>query len=56
MLTRIELPDDEALVDGVLEAMRGRFAQSGRRRRYGRPADDGYVVGVLSGRQPRAYP
>ena len=40
MLTRIdELLDDEALVDGVLEAMRGRFAQSGRRGRYGTPAE-----------------
>jgi len=34
-----ELLDDEALVDGVLEAMRGRFAQSGRRGRYGTPAE-----------------
>jgi IS5 family transposase len=34
-----ELLDDEALVDGVLEAMRGRFAHSGRRGRYGTPAE-----------------
>jgi hypothetical protein len=34
-----ELLNDEALVDGVLEAMRGRFAQSGRRSRYGTPAE-----------------
>src|SRR5580658_9644132 len=34
-----ELLDDEELVDGVLEAMRGRFAQSGRRGRYGTPAE-----------------
>jgi IS5 family transposase len=34
-----ELLDDEALVDGVLEAMRGRFGQSGRRGRYGTPAE-----------------
>ena len=40
VLRRIdELLDDEALVDGVLEAMRGRFAQSGRRGRYGTPAE-----------------
>src|ERR1019366_1346496 len=30
---------DELLADGVLEAMRGRFAQSGRRGRYGTPAE-----------------
>jgi IS5 family transposase len=34
-----ELLDDDVLVDGVLEAMRGRFAQSGRRGRYGTPAE-----------------
>jgi len=34
-----ELLDDEKLVDGVLEAMRGRFAQSSRRGRYGTPAE-----------------
>jgi IS5 family transposase len=34
-----ELLDDEALVDDVLKAMRGRFAQSGRRGRYGTPAE-----------------
>jgi IS5 family transposase len=34
-----ELLEDEALVDGVLDAMRGRFAQSGRRGRYGTPAE-----------------
>ena len=34
-----ELLNDDALVDGVLEAMRGRFAQSGRRGRYGTPAE-----------------
>jgi transposase, IS5 family len=34
-----ELLSDDALVDGVLEAMRGRFAQSGRRGRYGTPAE-----------------
>ncbi len=34
-----ELLDDDALVDGVLEAMRGRFAQSSRRGRYGTPAE-----------------
>jgi IS5 family transposase len=34
-----ELLDDEALVDGVLEAMRRRFAHSGRRGRYGTPAE-----------------
>jgi IS5 family transposase len=40
VLRRIdELLDDETLVDGVLEAMRGRFAQSGRRGRYGTPAE-----------------
>src|ERR1700689_4816249 len=40
VLQRIdELLDDEALVDSMLEAMRGRFAQSGRRGRYGTPAE-----------------
>jgi hypothetical protein len=34
-----ELLEDEALVDGVLEAMRGRFAHSGRRGRYGTAAE-----------------
>jgi hypothetical protein len=34
-----ELLDDDTLVDGVVEAMRGRFAQSGRRGRYGTPAE-----------------
>src|SRR5580693_6343904 len=34
-----ELLEDDALIDGVLEAMRGRFAQSGRRGRYGTPAE-----------------
>ena len=34
-----ELLNDDALIDGVLEAMRGRFAQSGRRGRYGTPAE-----------------
>ncbi len=34
-----ELLNDDALVDGVLEAMRGRFAQSRRRGRYGTPAE-----------------
>src|SRR5579863_134729 len=34
-----ELLNDDALVDGVLAAMRGRFAQSGRRGRYGTPAE-----------------
>lgn len=34
-----ELLKDDALVDGVLGAMRGRFAQSGRRGRYGTPAE-----------------
>jgi transposase, IS5 family len=34
-----ELLNDDALVDGVLEAMRGRFTQSGRRGRYGTPAE-----------------
>jgi IS5 family transposase len=34
-----ELLDDERLVDGVLEAMRGRFPQSGRRGRRGTPAE-----------------
>ena len=34
-----ELLNDDALVDGVLETMRGRFAQSGRRGRYGTPAE-----------------
>ena len=34
-----ELLSDDALVDGVLDAMRGRFAQSGRRGRYGTPAE-----------------
>jgi len=34
-----ELLDDEALVDGVLDAMRGRFAQSGHRGRFGTPAE-----------------
>lgn len=34
-----ELLDDDALVDGVLDAMRGRFPQSGRRGRRGTPAE-----------------
>ena len=34
-----ELLDDDELVDGVLEAMRGRFEQSSRRGRYGTPAE-----------------
>ena len=34
-----ELLEDDELVDGVLEAMRGRFAQSSRRGRYGTPAE-----------------
>jgi IS5 family transposase len=34
-----ELLNDDALVDGVVDAMRGRFAQSGRRGRYGTPAE-----------------
>jgi IS5 family transposase len=34
-----ELLDDDTLIDGVLDAMRGRFAQSGRRGRYGTPAE-----------------
>ena len=34
-----ELLNDEALVDGVLDAMRGRFAKSGQRGRYGTPAE-----------------
>ncbi len=34
-----ELLDDESLIDSVLVAMRGRFAQSGRRGRYGTPAE-----------------
>ena len=34
-----ELLNDDALIDGVLDAMRGRFAQSGRRGRYGTPAE-----------------
>jgi len=34
-----ELLNDDTLVDGVVEAMRGRFAQSGRRGRYGTPAE-----------------
>ncbi len=36
-----ELLNDDTLIDGVLEAMRGRFAQSGRRGRYGTPAEVG---------------
>lgn len=40
VLRRIDaLLDDEMLVDGVLEAMRGRFEPSGRRGRYGTPAE-----------------
>ncbi len=40
VLRRIdELLDDDSLVAGVLEAMRGRFAHSGRRGRYGTPAE-----------------
>src|SRR5262245_13799473 len=31
--------DDEQLVDGVLDVMRGRFEQSSRRGRYGTPAE-----------------
>lgn len=34
-----ELLDDDALIDGVLDAMRGRFPKSGRRGRYGTPAE-----------------
>jgi transposase, IS5 family len=34
-----ELLNDDALVDGVLEAMRRRFTESGRRGRYGTPAE-----------------
>jgi IS5 family transposase len=34
-----ELLNDDALIDGVLEAMRGRFEHSGRRGRYGTPAE-----------------
>jgi transposase, IS5 family len=34
-----EVLDDDALVDGVLDAMRGRFPQSGRRGRRGTPAE-----------------
>jgi IS5 family transposase len=34
-----ELLSDDALVDGVLDAMRGRFEHSGRRGRYGTPAE-----------------
>ena len=34
-----ELLDDDELVDGVLEVMRGRFEQSSRRGRYGTPAE-----------------
>lgn len=33
-----EVLDDDALIDGVLEAMRGRFPKSGRRGRYGTAA------------------
>jgi IS5 family transposase len=40
VLRRIdELLEDERLVDEVLETMRGRFALSGRRGRYGTPAE-----------------
>src|SRR5438477_12696015 len=39
-LRRIDdLLDDETLVDGVLDAMRGRFANSGRSGRRGTPAE-----------------
>ncbi len=34
-----EILDDELLVDGVLERMRGRFPQSSRRGRRGTPAE-----------------
>jgi IS5 family transposase len=34
-----ELLNDDALIDSVLEAMRGRFEHSGRRGRYGTPAE-----------------
>jgi IS5 family transposase len=34
-----ELLDDDAVIDTVVEAMRGRFAKSGQRGRYGTPAE-----------------
>ena len=34
-----EVLKDDALVDAVLEAMRGRFPQTGRRGRRGTPAE-----------------
>jgi IS5 family transposase len=34
-----EVLEDEALIDGVLDAMRGRFPKSGQRGRYGTPAE-----------------
>jgi hypothetical protein len=45
-----ELLNDEALVDGVLAAMRGRFAQSGRRGRYGTPAEVALRMTAVDGR------
>jgi hypothetical protein len=45
-----ELLNDDALIDGVLEAMRGRFAQSGRRGRYGTPAEVALRMLVLKHR------
>src|ERR1700722_10156299 len=42
-----ELLEDEALVDGVLEAMRRRFPQSGRRGRRGTPAEVALRILVL---------
>jgi IS5 family transposase len=34
-----EVLEDEALIDGVIDAMRGRFPKSGQRGRYGTPAE-----------------
>jgi transposase-like protein DUF772 len=50
-----ELLNDEELIDGVWEAMRGRFAQSGRRGRYGTPAEVALRLLVLKHMKSWSY-
>jgi IS5 family transposase len=50
-----EILDDEELVDGVLEAMRGRFEQSARRGRKGTPAEVALRMLVLKHMKKWSY-
>lgn len=50
-----ELLDDDSLIDSVLVAMRGRFAHSGRRGRYGTPAEVALRMLVLKHLKDLSY-